>query len=90
METIKELVAKSAVLGARLIEENPGLTNLTFVFEDFTLDEMREYAETNNSTRPEFRESCNRFTMGVCPTLEVFVHLRSVQLKAKIVYEQAL
>ena len=89
MKPLKEAIEQTAELGRKLIKETPNLTNVDFTLDGYSTDEMAAYARQNNTMSPEFKPSLSRFTMGVCPGIgsDVFIHVRSVEVKAKVVYE---
>ena len=87
MKPIKEAIEETLALGERLKLENPGLTSLSFSIRGYPLDDVRQAAEHYNEPC-DLRTHSSRFGFLYSPMLSsVYIHVESVEVKAKIVYE---
>ena len=87
MKTIKDVIIHSTALTEKLRVENPGLLSVSFEFTDFPLEEVEAYAKENRE-EVRFHPAQSRFGFVVVPRLSyAYIHIRSVEVKAKLVYE---
>lgn len=85
MKTIQQVIEDSISLSKRLVAENPGLNNMTFEFQDFPVEDVKEAAlayDTKADYSPPFSRVQFLHLEG-----PAFIHIRSVEVKAKVVYE---
>lgn len=86
MRTLKQAIEETTAKAKRLLAENPELSDVSFTLKDFPLDEVKEIAKEHGTTA-EFSASQSRFGFLIAIGYTGFIHVRSVEVKAKLVYE---
>lgn len=90
MIPLQQAIEETAALGKKLQTENPTLMDVSFKLSDFPLDEVQNAAMVYGKTA-EFEKGTSRFRF--CLSIygaefnTVFIHITSVEVKAKLVYE---
>lgn len=87
MRTLKETINQTAEQGEKIIAENPTLTSISFELTDFPVDEVKQQAKEWGSSDAEFAPHSSRVGFTLLTGSKVFIHVRSIVVKAKLVYE---
>ena len=84
---LKQQIEQTFALGKKLLAENPTMDNISFVLKDFPVDEVQTAAKEYGSGA-EFSPIFSRVLFLASESCgSVYIHVRSVEVKAKVVYE---
>ena len=87
MRPLRQAIEETASLGKKLLAENPTLHDVSFQLSDYPSDEVMAVAGEYRTTA-EFFNSSSRFGfLASFASCSIYVHVRSVEVKAKLVYE---
>ena len=85
--TLKQQIDQTFALGKRLLAENPTMDNISFVLTDFPVDEVQS-AGKEYGKGAEFSPIFSRILFLASESCgSIYIHVRSVEVKAKVVYE---